>query len=162
MADDDDLDEGDDEESTEEEGEGVDEESADMLDKQVKKGKERKFVVIYKGAQIKKLIVFRKGTYKSKIQQARKDGFRGVPVCGLVKGAGMELVFRVAGTKQVAQEMGVDDIITEAPIKTNLLKAFLSDNDLKRKPSFEIVSSVAALQGKEQPGGPKGAGPRTA
>ena len=135
-----------------EEPKGIDEDTVKMLDEQVKKGKERKFVVIYKGARIKKLIVFRKGSYKSKINQAKKEGFRGTPLCGTINGSGMGLKFRLAGTKEVSGKMGVDNVVTDDPIKKNLLKKFLAENKLKRKPEFEIVESIEALENTKSPG----------
>jgi hypothetical protein len=158
------------EEPAEDEGQGIDEDTAKMLDEQVKKGKERKFIVMYKGANIRKLVVFRKGTYKSKIQQAKKEGFRGTPLCGTITGSGMAVTFRLPGNKQVSGAMGVENVVTDEPIKTNLLKRFFADNNLKRKPEFEIVSSVDQLKkpqakkspGPKSPAGGAGAGQATA
>jgi hypothetical protein len=127
------------------EGLPVDAESLEMLESEVKKGKARKFILICKGAQIKKLIVFKKGPYNTRLQKAKKDGFRGEAVCGIVTGSGENLRFQLAGTKEVAGAMSVDRPVEGEPTKTTKLKEFLAENNLKRKPEYEVIRDVAAL-----------------
>lgn len=128
-----------------EEGLPIDAESALVLEDQVKKGKARKFILIYKGSDIKKLIVFKKGPFSVLIQKARKEGFRGEAVCGIVTGSGINLNFQLAGNKEVADAMSVEGIVDEEPTKIMKLKEFLADNDLKRKPAYDIVRDVKQL-----------------
>jgi hypothetical protein len=128
------------------EGQGIDTETSEMLENEVKKGKARKFILICKGATIKKLIVFKKGPYNTRLQKAKKDGFRGEAVCGIVTGSGENLRFQLAGTKEVAGAMSVDAPVDSEPTKTTKLKEFLADNNLKRKPEYEIIRDVNALE----------------
>src|SRR5262245_14282237 len=123
-----------------------------MLDGDVKKGKVRKFILICKGSQIKKLIVFKKGPYNTRIQQAKKDGFRGDAICGIVTGSGVSVTFQMAGNKEVAGAMSVDQPVDGEPTKTSKLKEFLSENDLTRKPEYEIIRDVAAVKKAEEDG----------
>ena len=131
------------------EGLGIDVETKEMLENEVKKGKPRKFILIYKGAQIKKLIVFKKGPYHTRIQQARKDGFKGEAACGIVTGSGVNLTFQLAGNKEVADAIGVDNAVDAEPTKVAKLKEFLNENDLARKPEYEIVRDPKAVSKPE-------------
>jgi hypothetical protein len=131
------------------EGLPVDGETMEMLENEVKKGKSRKFILIYKGAQIKKLIVFKKGPYNTRLQKAKKDGFRGEAVCGIVTGSGVNLSFQLAGNKDVADAMSVDNAVDGEPTKTTKLKEFLAENSLARKPAYEIVHDVQTLSKPE-------------
>ena len=44
---------------------------------QAKKGKSFKFAFIYKGANVLKLAVFKKGAYQTQINAAKKEGHKG-------------------------------------------------------------------------------------
>ncbi len=132
-----------------EEGLGIDLETKEMLENEVKKGKARKFILICKGAQIKQLIVFKKGPYHTRIQKARKDGFKGDAFCGIVNGSGVNLTFQLAGNKEVADAIGVDGAVDGEPTKTAKLKEFLNENDLARKPEYEIVRDPKAVTNPE-------------
>src|SRR5262245_29322105 len=123
-----------------------------MLDGDVKKGKVRKFILICKGVQIKKLIVFKKGPYNTRIQQAKKDGFRGDAICGIVTGSGVNVTFQMPGNKEVAGAMSVDQPVDGEPTKTTKLKEFLSEYTLTRKPEYESVRDVAAVKKAEEDG----------
>jgi hypothetical protein len=127
------------------EAQGIDSETVEMLESDVKKGKARKFILIYKGAQIKTLIVFKKGPYQTRIQSARKDGFKGDAVCGVITGSGVGLTFQLAGNKQVADAMGVDAAVDDEPTKPTKLKDFLAENNLARKPEYKILHNVSEL-----------------
>ena len=120
----------------------IDEETMKILGDQVKKGKQRKFVLIYKGSQLKKLIVFRVGNFNAKISQARKEGFRGDALCGSIIGAGKKLRFRLAGSDDVCREMGVKDKYTDPPLKKTKLRNFLNKNEWPSKPVYEIVKTI--------------------
>jgi hypothetical protein len=133
-----------DEEETEE-GVGIDPETIAVLEDQVKKGKARKFILIYRGATIKKLIVFKKGPFNVLVQKAKKDGYRGDVVCGIVTGSGVNLNFQLAGNKEVADAMSVDRVADGEPTKTTKLKEFFSDNGMKRIPTYEIIQDVNKL-----------------
>ncbi len=133
------------EKETTETGLPLDAETAAVLEDQVKKGKARKFILIYKGADIKKLIVFKKGPFGVQIQKAKKDGFRGEAACGVVTGSGVSLNFQLAGTKEVATAMSVDGVVDSEPTKTAKLKEFLAEHDLKRVPTYEIIRDVKQL-----------------
>lgn len=126
-------------------GLGIDAESLEMLESEVKKGKARKFILICKGAQIKKLIVFKKGPYHTRIQKAKSEGFKGDAICGIVTGSGVNLSFQLAGNKEVADAMSVDSVVDGEPTKITKLKEFLADNNLTRKPAYDIVRDVSAL-----------------
>jgi hypothetical protein len=141
------------------EGKAIDAETSEMLENEVKKGKARKFILICKGAAIKKLIVFKKGPYNTRLQKAKKDGFRGEAVCGIVTGSGENLSFQLAGTKEVAGAMSVDQPVDSEPTKTTKLKEFLADNNLKRKPEYQIIRDVSALvKAEEDDGAPVATG----
>lgn len=62
---------------------GIDQATAEALEGQVKKGKARKFFLIYKGASIKTLVVFKKGPFGPKVMSAKKSGFKGDVTYGL-------------------------------------------------------------------------------
>jgi hypothetical protein len=122
---------------------GISEETVDMLEGQVKKGKARKFFLIYKGASIKTLVVFKKGPFGPKIMKAKKDGFKGDVAYGVVTGSGQNLVFQLPGTGEVAAAMKVDSWEAEPPTKRAKLREFLVDNGLKFKPTYEVVTELA-------------------
>lgn len=126
---------------------GISPESLDFIEKQVKKGKSRKFFIIYKGADIRTLVVFKKGPFGPKIVECKKAGFLGDSVCGIVTGSGQNITFLLAGTDEVAHAMSVDGSYEEAPLKVPKFRKFFLDNGLKLKPDFEIIRDPAALPG---------------
>jgi cellobiose-specific phosphotransferase system component IIA len=120
----------------------IDEETIEMLDGQVKKGKARKFFLIYKGASIKTLVVFKKGPFGPKIMKAKKNGFKGDVAYGIVTGSGKNLSFQLPANGEVAAAMKVDSWEDKPPAKTAKLREFLTANGLKFKPTFEMVTEV--------------------
>lgn len=124
---------------------GIDAESLAMLEEDVKKGKPRKFALIYKGSQIKALAVFKKGPYNTRIQAAKKSGLRGDTACGMVTGAGVNLILQLPATKEVAKAMGTTGAFMSEPTKVAKLKEFLAEHGLKRKPSYQLVSDPSEL-----------------
>lgn len=113
-----------------------------MIEDQVKKGKARKFFLIHKGASIKTLEVFKKGTFGTKIAAAKKSGFKGDVVYGVVSGAGVNLYFYLAATPEVAALMKVDGWNEEPPTKATKLREFLADAGLKFKPSYHLIRNA--------------------
>ena len=69
-------------------GPAVDADSVEQIEGHGKKGKPRKFFMIYKGATIKKLVVFKKGPFGPKVMQAKKNGFKGDVTYGVLTGSG--------------------------------------------------------------------------
>jgi hypothetical protein len=120
----------------------IDEETIEMLEGQVKKGKARKFFLIYKGASIKTLVVFKKGPFGPKIMKAKKNGFKGEGAYGVVTGSGKNLSFQLPANGEVAAAMKVDSWEEKPPAKTAKLREFLIANGLKFKPTFEMVTDV--------------------
>lgn len=121
----------------------VDQETIDMLDTQVKKGKARKFLLIYKGASIKTLVVFKKGPFGPKIMKAKKDGFKGEVAYGVVTGSGKNLFFQLAGNDRVAAAMKVDAVVDKPPTKKAKLREFLAECGLNFKPSYYIITELS-------------------
>lgn len=121
----------------------IDAESIEMLEAEVKKGRPRKFFMVYKGAQIKTLEVFRKGPFKSRVVQAKKNGYVGEVVYGIVVGSGKDLTFHLAGNGEVAEAMKVDAFIEKAPIKDAKFKEYLKKNELIFIPAFTVVTELA-------------------
>ena len=128
---------------------GIDSATSTMLEGDVKKGKTRKFVLIYKGAQIRKLIVFKKGPYNTKIQAAKKEGYRGDAICGVVRGKGVNLEFLLPGNQEVANAMKGASVADGEPTKVQKLREFLADNGLKRKPNYEIIRNPEEISDPE-------------
>ena len=120
----------------------IDDESVDMLQKQVKKGKARKFFLVYRGASIKTLVVFKKGPFAPKVLKAKKEGHKGEIAYGVVTGSGQNLFFQMAGNDRVAEAMKVDSVVESPPVKKTKFKEFLKDNGLDVKPSFHIITNL--------------------
>lgn len=121
----------------------ISEETLDMIDGQVKKGKARKFFLIYKGASIKTLVVFKKGAFGPKVMQAKKDGFKGEVCYGVVTGSGKNLFFQLPANGDVAAAMKVDGFCDKPPCKKTKLKEFLAGCGLAYKPSFHMITTLA-------------------
>lgn len=112
----------------------VDDGTLKCLD-EAKKGKPRRFVMISKGAKILSLILYKKGSIEKYKKQA-KDEAKGSFYFGVVDGGGAELRFNLSST----------DGFTDAPVKDQVLKAFLSEEaDFTCKPSFVLVSELPAV-----------------
>lgn len=126
----------------EEDGVSMTPETIAMLEDQVKKGKARKFFLIHKGASIKTLEVFKKGAFGPKIAAAKKSGFKGDVVYGVVSGGGVNLYFYLAATPEVAAAMKVDGWTDAPPTKTTKLREFLADAGLKFKPSYHLIRNA--------------------
>lgn len=122
---------------------GISEETKTIIEDQVKKGKARKFFMIYKGANIRTVVVFKKGQYGPKITQAKKDGFRGDVAYGVVTGSGKNLFFQLPGNLTVAEAMKVDSFEEKPPTKVAKLRQFLADFGLEFKPSYHILTDIA-------------------
>ena len=106
----------------------VDTDTKKYLD-EVKKGKQRRFVMICKGVKILSLIVYKKGPLESYKKQAKKEG-KGQFYHGVVEGKGVNISFKLARSD------GFDD----PPGKEVVLKDFLAtEAEMKFKPSYEIV-----------------------
>ncbi|MCM2369902.1 hypothetical protein [Aporhodopirellula aestuarii] len=123
----------------------ISEETIEMIEGQVKKGKARKFFLINKGASIKTLVVFKKGPFGPKIMKAKKDGFKGDVAYGVVTGSGQKLFFQLPGNGEVAAAMKVDSWEEKPPTKKAKLREFLMGNGLAFKPSYHIITDVAAV-----------------
>ena len=95
----------------------VSDETKDMISEHVKKGKARKFFLIYKGATIKTLVVFKKGPFGPKIMKAKKEGFKGDVAYGVVTGSGQKIFFQLAGNGDAAAAMKVDSWEEKPPTK---------------------------------------------
>ncbi|MEC8554700.1 MAG: hypothetical protein VXZ82_06810 [Planctomycetota bacterium] len=116
--------------------------SLEMIEGQVKKGKARKLFLIYKGATIKSLVVFKKGAFGPKILKAKKDRFKGEFAYGVVTGSRKNLFFQLPATSDVADAMKVDGFMENTPTKNAKLQKFLGDNGLKFKPSFHMITEL--------------------
>jgi hypothetical protein len=121
----------------------VSDESKEMIEDHVKKGKARKFFLISKGANITTLEVFKKGPFGPRIMKAKKDGFKGEVTYGVVTGQGKELYFQIAGNQAVAEAMKVDSFAEEPPTKRAKLREFLSDNGLSFKCNYYIITTLS-------------------
>ena len=121
----------------------ISEETKEMLEDHVKKGKPRKFFLICKGATITTLEVFKKGPFGPRIMKAKKDGFKGEVTYGVVTGAGKELYFQIAGNQEVAELMKLDSFTDKPPTKRAKLKEFLNDYDLSFKCSYYLITDPA-------------------
>lgn len=126
---------------------GINSESQVFLEGQVKKGKARKFFLVYKGAKIRTLVVFKKGPFGPKLMAAKKEGFLGDNVCGIVTGSGQNLTFMLPGNPDVASVMNIDRFVDEAPIEQPKFRKFLTENGMKFKPEFQIVMNPAEVPG---------------
>ena len=102
---------------------GISPETQEMIEGQVKKGKARKFFMIYKGASIKTIVVFRKGAFGPKIMQAKKAGFKGEVCYGVVTGSGKNLFFWLPGNGEIAAAMKVDSWEEKPPTKKAKLQS---------------------------------------
>lgn len=133
----------------------IDGDTITMLESDVKKKKPRKFFVIYKGAQIKTLVVFKKGPFGPLVMKAKKAGHIGDAVFGIVVGSGEKLTFMLAGTDAVAAAMKVDACVNDAPLAAEKFKKFLKENGLRYKPSFQVITDVndVVTPEGEDPGG---------
>lgn len=127
----------------------ISEETKEELEKQVKKGKARKFFLICKGSSIKTLGVFKKGAFGPKIMQAKKDGFKGDVTYGVISGSGKSLFLNLPANDAVATAMKVDAVCDKPPVKEAKLREFLKENDLAYKPSFHLITSVSDVADPE-------------
>ena len=110
-----------------------------------KKGKSRNFLLICKGITPKYLLVKKKAIKKSEIAEAKKLGYKGEPYVGVISGRGVELVFNLA----------IEDGYQDAPCKEQIFKDFLATHaEMKAKPSFAIVQSVAEFQTEDDDDSP--------
>lgn len=137
----------------------ISDETKEMLEEHVKKGKPRKFFLICKGATINTLEVFKKGPYGPKIMKAKKDGFKGEVTYGIVTGQGKELYFQLAGNQAVAEIMKVDSFCEKPPTKRAKLREFLADNDLSFKCSYYILTDPTLAPDPDSEAGASGAPP---
>ena len=137
----------------------ISDETKEMLEEHVKKGKPRKFFLICKGATINTLEVFKKGPFGPKIMKAKKDGFKGEVTYGIVTGQGKELYFQLAGNQAVAEIMKVDSFCEKPPTKRAKLREFLADNDLSFKCSYYILTDPTLAPDPDSEGGASGAPP---
>ncbi len=103
-----------------------------------KPAKPRRFVMVTKGAQVLNLVIFKKGNLQNYIKEAKEAG-TGVVSHGVFSGGGKNLVF------QLAQADGFD----AAPVKNQVLKAFLAEQGLDFKPTFEIVNVLPPVPDAE-------------
>lgn len=129
---------------------GIDGATKEFIEGQVKKGKARKFFIIYKGADIRTLVVFKKGPFGPKMMEAKKAGFLGDKLCGIVTGSGQHLTFYLAGNIDVATAMKVDTCVEEAPFAVPKFRKFFADNDMKFKPDFEVVVNPDMVPGVDE------------
>lgn len=114
---------------------GTDEQTVKVLS-EAKKGKARKFAIIYKGASVLKLIAFKKGAFKAKINAAKKEGHKGKGCWGVVNGEGPALTFYLS----------TEDGFDRPPIKEMVLKKFLFEEaQLKLKVTFKIVANLPTV-----------------
>lgn len=135
----------------------VDEESRECLEVEVKKGRPRKFFLVYKGANIKTLEVFRKGPFGSRVMKAKKAGYVGDVAYGIVVGSGKELDFFVPGNDEVAKAIKAEGYLEKEPVKQAKFREYLKKNEFQFKPTFKIVTSLGdlpTLEGEEEAGGP--------
>jgi hypothetical protein len=137
----------------------ISDETKEMLEEHVKKGKPRKFFLICKGATINTLEVFKKGPFGPKIMKAKKDGFKGEATYGIVTGQGKELYFQLAGNQAVAEIMKVDSFCEKPPTKRAKLREFLADNDLNFKCNYYILNDPSLAPNPDSEGGASGAPP---
>ncbi len=109
----------------------VDDGTLKCLD-EAKKGKPRRFVMISKGAKILSLFLYKKGSVE-KYKKLAKEDAKGSFYFGVVDGSGAELRFNLSSI----------DGFTDAPVKDQVLKAFLSEQaDFTCRPSFVLVSEL--------------------
>lgn len=119
---------------------GIDEKSKKLLD-QVKKGKDRKFVLIIKGASVKKLIIFKEGSFSGHIQNAKKEGYKGNAYWGEALCRGTTVAF------QMTRADGFD----RPPGKEKILKTFiLEETQLKVMPAYVIVDGKPDKDGEKK------------
>ena len=103
---------------------------------QAKKGKARKFAMISRGVNIKRLIVFRKGAFKTQCQAIKKEGHKGEPSWGVVSGDGQDLTFYLS----------MEDGFDAPPMRDQLLKKFVVEEaQLKVNAAFKIVAELPAV-----------------
>ncbi|MCM2369898.1 hypothetical protein [Aporhodopirellula aestuarii] len=121
----------------------ISEETIEMIESQVKKGKARKFFLIYKGASIKTLVVFKNGPFGPKIMKAKKDGFKGDVCYGVITGSGKNLFFQLPATGEVAAAMKVESWEEKPPTKKAKLREFLNGCGLSFKPEFNMITKVS-------------------
>ncbi len=129
------------------ENSAISSEAKEMLEGQVKKGKDRKFILICKGAAIKTLIVFKKGPFGPKIVKAKKEGFRGQAVCGVISGKGVHLTFHMPGTSEVSDAMKTEgNVYHDEPCKLAKLRQFFKEEGgMQFKPEFQIVTRLTDI-----------------
>ncbi|MCM2369895.1 hypothetical protein [Aporhodopirellula aestuarii] len=121
----------------------ISEDTIEMIESQVKKGKARKFFLIYKGASIKTLVVFKKGPFGPKIMKAKKDGFKGDVCYGVVTGSGKNLFFQLPANGEVAAAMKVESWEEKPPTKKAKLREFLNGCGLSFKPEFNMITKIS-------------------
>jgi hypothetical protein len=139
----------------------LDQETIDMLDMDVKKKKPRKFFLVFKGAQIKTLVVFKKGPFGPKIMAAKKAGHIGDICYGIVTGSGEKLNFQLPGNAEVAAAMKVDSWEPEPPMEPVKLKKFMKESGHPCKPSFEMVTDASSISDPESDDVGPASGPAT-
>jgi hypothetical protein len=111
-------------------------ESVKTLDLVKKSGKPCKFVIVNKGADVVSVVIYRKGADDGRIREAKEAGSGNVS-CGVVDGKGADLSFKLLRA----------DGYNNAPVKNTALKEFLNKgNELKTKPSIEIVDQLPAVE----------------
>lgn len=119
---------------------GIDENSKKLLE-QVKKGKDHKFVLIIKGSSVKKLVIFKKGSFSAQVQQVKKDGYKGNSYWGEALCRGSTVAF------QMTRADGFD----RPPGKEMLLKKFIvEESQLKIVPAYVIVDGDRDVAGERE------------
>jgi hypothetical protein len=134
-------------ESTDDDIPAIDDESREMLESDVKKGKARKFILVCKGAQIRSLVVFKKGPYGPRINKTKKSGFRGEFYCGVVTGKGVNVNLQLPGNPAVSAAMNAEgNVYEDVPCKISKLRSFFAEEaELKFKPEITIVTSLSDI-----------------
>lgn len=119
---------------------GLDEDSLSAFDG-AKKGQARKFVMVYRGSKISRLVVFKKGKTESKIAQAKK-GCSGDVCFGVIRGKGANLNFQVA----------IADGFDKSPATPTVLRKFLDEEaDFKSQAMFEVVQEHGPVLDESDP-----------
>lgn len=105
-----------------------------------KQGKPRKFLMVYRGGKIARILVFRKGKPESKRSEA-KDGVTGEICDGVIVGKGANLTFQLPAQK-----------FDKTPISPTVLRKFLDEAaDFKSQAIIEIVPSLSLVLDASNP-----------
>jgi len=113
----------------------IDDDTIKILE-QAKKGKPRKFAMISRGVNIRRLIAFRKGAFKTQCQAIKKEGHKGEPSWGVVSGDGKEMTFYLS----------IEDGFDTPPLRDQLLKKFVVEEaKIKVDAKFMIVPELPAV-----------------